>query len=131
MSKLAYKDIRNYALDGMERVSEGTYGADLHNELFNTDYFIIGTYEAKKWLETHPGVFEAIEEIKEYEQDNFGQVSTDLSDPEKVVNMFAYIEGEKLLQGSKTLQKKWDDALTAADLKKITAELKAVKVTSK
>ena len=24
---------------------------DLHHHCFNTDYYIIGTYEAKKWLE--------------------------------------------------------------------------------
>ena len=26
------------------------YPEDLHHELCNTDYFIIGTYKAKQWL---------------------------------------------------------------------------------
>ena len=65
---------------------------DLHHHCFNTDYYIIGTYQAKEWLSSH--VFEVIEIIKQYENDNFGEVSTDFSDPEKVVNMYAYIVGE-------------------------------------
>jgi len=74
---------------------EGYY-CNLHNELFNMDYYIIGTYEAKKALEEY-GVFEAIEKVQEYEMDNFGEVYTNLSDPEKVANMLWYIIGEEVL----------------------------------
>lgn len=69
---------------------------DLHHELFNTDYYIIGTYQAEKWLGDY--TFDAIGEIQEYEQENFGEVFTDFSDPEKVVNMYVYIAGEQLIQ---------------------------------
>ena len=68
---------------------------DLHHHCFNTDYYIIGTYKAKKWLEDQ--VFEIIEFIKQYENDNFGEVNTDFSDAEKVVNMYVYIIGEKIV----------------------------------
>lgn len=68
---------------------------DLHYHCFNTDYYIIGTYQAEQWLGSH--VFEVIEIIKEYENDHFGKVSTDFSDPEKVVNMYAYIVGETIV----------------------------------
>ena len=68
---------------------------DLHHHCFNTDYYIIGTYQAKKWLGDH--VFEVIEIIKEYENEHFGEVSTDFSDPEKVVNMYVYIVGEQFV----------------------------------
>tara|TARA_R100000541_G_scaffold40987_2_gene48455 strand:+ start:353 stop:691 length:339 start_codon:yes stop_codon:yes gene_type:complete len=68
---------------------------DLHHEVFNTDYYIIGTYKAKKWLGDQ--VFNIIETIKEYEESNFGQVSTDFSEPEKVVNMYVYIIGEEIV----------------------------------
>ena len=67
---------------------------DLHHHSFNTDYYIIGTYKAKQWLSDK--VFDVIEFIKEYEQDNFGEVYTDLSNPEKVVNMYVYIIGEQI-----------------------------------
>jgi len=35
--------------------------------------------------------------IKDWEQDNFGEVTTDLSEPEKVVNMYTYIIGQELV----------------------------------
>ena len=68
---------------------------DLHHHCFNTDYYIIGTYEATKWLGDQ--VFNVIEIIKDYEQNNFGSVSTDFSDPEKIVNMYTYIVGEEIV----------------------------------
>ena len=68
---------------------------DLHYHAFNTDYYIIGTYKAKEWL--GGATFDVIEHIKRYEQDEFGEVNTDFSDPEKVVNMYAYIIGEEIV----------------------------------
>ena len=68
---------------------------DLHHHCFNTDYYIIGTYKATKWLGDQ--VFNVIEIIKDYEQNNFGSVSTDFSDPEKIVNMYTYIIGEQIV----------------------------------
>ena len=69
---------------------------DLHHEIFNTDYYIIGRYEAKKWLGDQ--VFNVIEIIREYEEFNFGEVNTDFSEPEKIVNMYVYIIGEQIVQ---------------------------------
>ena len=88
--------------DARERIIEylkdgfGGYYCDLHNEVFNTDYYIIGTHEAKKALEEY-GIFGAIGKVQEYEKDNFGKVYTDLSDPEKLINMLFYIIGEEVL----------------------------------
>ena len=59
---------------------------DLHHELFNTDYYIVGTYQAKQWLGDY--AFDAIREIKDYEEANFGEV----------VNMYTYIAGEQLIE---------------------------------
>ena len=69
--------------------------SDLHHEIFNTDYYIIGTYKAKQWLGAD--AFDAIAMIKDYEMDNFGEVYTDLSNPERVVNMVVYIIGEEVV----------------------------------
>lgn len=74
----------------------GGYYAELHNEVFNTDYYIIGTHKAKEAL-TEYGVFEAIEKVQTYEQENFGEIYTDLSDPEKLINMLYHIIGEEVL----------------------------------
>ena len=68
---------------------------DWHHHAFNMDYYIIGTHKAIEWMGDQ--VFKIIETIKEYEQDNFGEVTTDLSSPEKLVNMYAYIVGEQVV----------------------------------
>ena len=81
---------------------------DLHNIAFNTDYYIIGYGKAEEWLGSH--TFEVIGIIQEYEKDNFGEVHTDLSDSEKVVNMYAYIVGEKIVGNYlKTLEDEDED----------------------
>lgn len=72
------------------------YYCDLHNEVFNTDYYIIGTYEAKEALRKYD-VFEAIELVQTYEKEQFGEVYTDLSDPEKLINMVYYIIGDEVI----------------------------------
>lgn len=117
-------EILDYAKTQIEDLmTTEPYACDLHHELFNTDYFIIGKYAASRWLESNVGVFQAIEEIKQYEMDNFGHVSTDFSNPEAVCNMYVYIQGEEALHSSDTLQDKWNDKLTDEDLNNIIEEL--------
>ena len=117
-------DIRDKLEDNYGGVKIGTYGCDLNNELYNTDYIIIGKCEAKEFLGSH--VFEAIEMIKDYEQSHCGKVLTDLSDPERVVNMLAYIIGESVLSESDHLQDKWNAELTCYDLAKIAEDLEYI-----
>ena len=82
---------REYILEnGQEWADE--HRNDLHSYAFNENAYIIGTYKAKQWLADK--VYEVIEIIRAYEQDNFGKVNTDFSSPEKVVNMYVYIIGE-------------------------------------
>lgn len=85
---------------------------EIHNEVFNTDYFIIGYYQSEEWLKNNYGIFAAIDKIKEYETEQFGEVNTDLSDSEKVVNMLAYILGEEILNESTVITDNWDNTLT-------------------
>jgi len=91
------------------------YYCDLHHEVFNTGYYIIGTYQAKKALEEYD-VFEAIEKVQTYEKDNFGEIYTDLSDPEKLVNMLYYIIGEEVLyeimDGVEAWEENWNNLAT-------------------
>ena len=68
---------------------------ELHHEIYNTDYYIIGRYQAKEWLSDE--VFNVINIIKEYENMHFGEVNTDFSEPESVVNMYVYIVGEYIV----------------------------------
>ena len=81
--------------DWFEEDSPNDWKDDLHHHAFNTDYYIIGTHRSALWLEDQ--VFNVIEVIKDYEQSNFGEVFTDFSEPEKVVNMYVYIIGEEIV----------------------------------
>ena len=83
---------RDYLKDNLGRYSDIN---ELHNMIFNTDYFLIGYYQCEQWLKDK--AFECIGIIQDYEKDQFGEVSTDLSSSENVVNMYAYIVGEELL----------------------------------
>lgn len=82
-----------------EALENGYEGSlyDLHNEVFNQDYYIIGTVTAETALEEY-GVFDAIRKIEEYEMNNFGEIYTKLSDPKKVANMLYYIIGEEVIR---------------------------------
>lgn len=99
---------------------------ELHQEVFNTDYFIIGRYEAEQWLINNGGIFNAIETIKEYEQDNFGVIGTDLSEPEKVCNMYVYILGEEIINELETIRNNWDEDFTPELLEELKNELENV-----
>ena len=98
------QDVKNYIIDQLESdVGLDQHISDLHHYLLNEDYFIIGYWRAEQWLKKDNGsIFEAIETIREYEQSNFGQVSTDLSSSENVANMLAYILGEEILYENDT-----------------------------
>ena len=82
-------------IDALENGYSGYY-CDLHNEVFNTDYYIIGTHAAKEALREYD-VFDAIELVQEYEKNEFGEIYTDLSDPEKLINMVYYIIGNEVI----------------------------------
>jgi hypothetical protein len=97
-----YTDIIEYAISKLEDMGDWNgYQWDMHHILFNEDYFIIGRYEASRWLERNPGIFEAISEIREFEE-QLGGFETDVADPEKVANMFCYIQGFEVLRLSET-----------------------------
>mgnify|MGYP006908227893 CR=1 FL=1 len=86
---------RHQGKDFGDYVAKLIVDGDLHHEVYNTDYFIIGTYQAEQWMGSK--LHEIIGIIYEYEKDNFGEVLTDLSCPERVVNMYSYIVGEQVI----------------------------------
>lgn len=108
------------ALDDDNRTLE-----DIQFNTTNSDPWIIGTYKAsealgkfdvKDMLYTSTnltGVFGAIEYITDYETDQLGTVNTDLSDPEKVASMVAFINMECVLNDlSNEFDIEWDEELT-------------------
>jgi outer membrane protease len=90
-----FKDFLNENKDYLMEHEGDSWTDDLHHKAFNEDYYIVGTYKATKWLGEM--AFSVIGHIKDYEESNFGEVYTDLSDPEKVVNMYTYIVGEEIV----------------------------------
>ena len=103
-------DAVNAIIDCLECGYDGYY-CDLHNEVFNTDYYVTGTAEAKDIL--GEDVFDAIGRIYTYEKDVLGEVLTDLSDPIKIVNILFYIIGEEIMYNNdefnKILTEHWDE----------------------
>ena len=85
---------KDYA-DDKEILEQLIRDGDLHNEIFLYKKYIIGTRQAQRWLGNQ--AFDIIGIIKKYEEDNFGEVTTELDNPEKVVNMYVYIVGEDLI----------------------------------
>ena len=115
------------ALDNGNRTLE-----DIQMNTTNSDLWIIGTYKASQALGEFSeedqlytgtnldGVFGAIEYVKNYETDQLGTVNTDLTDPEKVASMVAYINMECVLNDlSVKFDLEWDDELTDQQVDKI------------
>lgn len=99
----------------------GTYGCDLHSQLFNEDYAFTHTSDAEEACES-VGTWSAIQLVAQYEKDYFDNVHTEI-DPCAVANMCVYIYGEFFLNQSEHLQKAWDRELTKRDIHKIKKEL--------
>ena len=123
LNKSVEREIKGYIIDCLnDRDFIGTYTSDLHNELFNVDYYIIYHSEAINWLKSHNiDAFEAIDIVFEYEKDNFGEVNTKIN-PESIVNMLVYILGEEILSWSSCLPN--SERLSKKDIKAIIKALK-------
>ena len=120
-----FQDVKDYILDQLDDgVGLDQYGGDLHHELLNTNYFFVYTNQAKQWL--GDCYSNAIQDINEYEDFNFGERSTDTSDPAKVANMWAYIKGEEILNACAHVVGNSNRYLNEYTLEIITAEVKAV-----
>ena len=83
-------------LDGYKGIEDYTF-EEVLNDLFNNDYYIIGYKEAADALEEY-GVFNALEEVQQFDVENFGEWNTDYTDPEKVATMLEYIHANEYMQ---------------------------------
>ena len=91
-------ELQNHILDMInDRVIDDANKDEWHYHCFNEDYYIVGYSNANQWLKEHNlDTLEAIEIVKNYEMDNFGEFRT-YSNSESIVNMLAYIYGEEIL----------------------------------
>lgn len=83
-------------LDGYEGIDSYTFD-DVFNDLFNSDYYIIGYKEAAGALKEY-GVFKALDEVQKFDVENFGEWDTDYADPEKVANALEYIHASEYMR---------------------------------
>ena len=95
------------------------YAFDLHNELYGAQQHYIYYAHAKE-AAAELDIFECIGAVQKYEQDQFGEVYTRLSDACHVTNMVVYILGEALLQAiygdTEYFADKWGEQLSAGEL---------------
>ena len=92
--------------------------------VYNEDYFIIGIYEAEEFLKEAGGCFYCIGIVKEYEEENFGKIYTDISYPENVSNALAYIIGEEIIYSLETLREYEGQEVTEEIKAKILQEIR-------
>ncbi len=119
--------LREIAEETVSKLQDGigldNDASELHHYLWNEDYFIIGTYDAKKWIESHMSPFDAVAEVIEYEKEHFGESNTDFTNAENVANMLAFIYGYEVLGSSKHMDKMWNRKLDEEDINIIIKEI--------
>ena len=101
---MKYKEevIKDYLLQYLEDndLTIDNEDSDIHDEVFNQDYFIIGYYNAEQWLIDEQGnnrTFEVLRYVMEQEKDNFGAVETVYDNAETLVNHYAYWLGYEVI----------------------------------
>ena len=110
-------------LDGYEGIDSYTFD-DVFNDLFNSDYYIIGYRKAEDALKEY-GVFKALEEVQQFDVENFGHWDTDYTDPEKIANMLEYIHASEYLNDMlDRAGLELDDETTAENVNKFIKILK-------
>lgn len=126
--------VLNYvATNVMDYVSDENYLDDTFNDLFNSEPWIIGRFEASNALNNFDGyehetsldgVFGAIEFVTNCSEDEGLEINySDLADPEKLASLVAYYEGEKVFNEILDKAKlSLDDSATSENLKKIKNE---------
>lgn len=105
-------------IDKLEEGYDG-YLCDLHNEVFNMEMYEPYTDRAIKTLDELGG-YSVVAKVIKYEQDNFGEVSTDkYINPCWVLSMLWYIVGEEAMQelAENVLEfdELWNEELTEAE----------------
>lgn len=96
------KEALENILEFLEDNPTDYYISDLQDYIFNEDYYIVGIYQAEKALSQY-GVFDAIREIQNYEELEFGEVTTDLTNSEEIANMLEYIVGDRVMNSLKSI----------------------------
>lgn len=109
----------------LDYVDEGVSLQECYEDVTMDNPWILGWYNAIRELEKFDeddqvfeetrmnGIFGAIQYVKDYEKDEFGEVNTDLSNPEKLATAVASINLDNFIYDlADTLKIDRDDELT-------------------
>ena len=121
------------ATNVMDYVSDENYLDDTFNDLFNSEPWIIGRFEASIALNNFDGyehetsldgVFGAIEFVTNCSEDEGLEINySDLADPEKLASLVAYYEGKKVFnEVLDETELDMDDMASRENLEKIKKE---------
>jgi hypothetical protein len=96
------KELLQYGIERLKDLSPSSKElcepSEIHHQIFNVDYYIIGYYEANQWLKEHEiDVFEGIQFCQEKEEENFGEVYGKFDNSEILVNHIVYWVGYDLI----------------------------------
>jgi len=97
-----YDEIKQELLDYIEdndlTLSQALEADDLHYKVYNSDYFIIGYYNAEQWLikDNRNYTFEVLEYVQEQSEEIFGTIEK-ITDAERLVNLYAYWLGYEVI----------------------------------
>ena len=115
-------DIINHLLDQLDDQID-VHKDQLHHNTFNTDYFIIGYYQAEEWLKDNDlSTFDAIAYCNEQEEINFGEIQSTFDNAERLVNDYAYWKGSELIYSLECFED-LNKMLTKEDIQKIKDEI--------
>ena len=117
MCKL-FETVKSALVDNIASLNR-PYASDLHNELYNEPQHYIYYADAEE-VTAELDVWECVGAVQKYEQEQFGEVYTPLSDACRVANMVVYIMGYELLDkiyaDTEYFGDKWNDQLSAGEL---------------
>ena len=97
-----YDEIKNELLDYVENnnlsLSKALQDDDLHYKVYNSDYFIIGYYNAEQWLikDDRNYTFEVLGYVQEQEEIALGTIEK-IDNAERLVNLYAYWLGYEVI----------------------------------
>ena len=113
-----FETVKSALVDGITNLDR-PYAFDLHNELYGAQQYYI-LYAHAKHAAAELDTWECVGAVQKYEQTQFGEVYTPLSDAVGVANMVVCITGYELLQAiygdTEYFANKWNEQLSADDL---------------
>ena len=104
-----YDEIKNELLDYVENnnltLSEALQDDDLHYKVYNSDYFVIGYYNAEQWLikDDRNYTFEVLGYVQEQEEIALGTIEK-IDNAERLVNLYAYWLGYEVIAELQAVQ---------------------------